>query len=129
MQVLPWICVALGAAPGAWLRWQFGLWLNPLFPHWPLGTLLANVSGGFLIGIFAALFQAYPGIDPLWRLFWMTGFLGAFTTFSSFSLETVNLLQQGRLMNAFGLIGLHLILSLIGTFAGFSIVHFVLKHL
>jgi fluoride exporter len=109
------ICV--GASAGALARWGLGLWLNPLAVM-PLGTLAANLVGGYLIGICVAVFQAMPQLDPAWRLALVTGFLGALTTFSSFSAEVVAMLQQQRYALALGTAGLHLFGSLLLTIAG-----------
>ena len=109
------ICV--GACLGALARWRLGLWLNPggLIP-W--GTLAANLIGGYLIGLCLALFQALPQLDPVWRALLITGFLGALTTFSTFSAEVLGLLQQQRLALALGLCALHVAGSLCMTWAG-----------
>jgi fluoride exporter len=111
------IAICLGASAGALARWGLGLWLSPggLIP-W--GTLAANLIGGYLIGVCIATFQALPHIDPVWRLLLVTGFLGALTTFSTFSAEVVELLQQGRYALAFGNASLHLFGSLLLTVAG-----------
>jgi protein CrcB len=81
-------------------------------------SLAANLIGGYLIGVCVGLFQNFPQLDPTWRLLWVTGFLGALTTFSTFSAEVVGMLQQGRLVLALGTAVLHLIGSLLLTFAG-----------
>ena len=109
------ICV--GACLGALARWRLGLWLNPggLIP-W--GTLAANLIGGYLIGVCVAVFQALPQLDPAWRLALVTGFLGALTTFSSFSAEVIGLLQQSRFATALGWSAVHLLGSLCMTYAG-----------
>lgn len=91
------ICV--GACVGALSRWGLGLWLSS-GATMPWGTLAANLIGGYLIGLFVALFQAMPQLDPAWKLALITGFLGALTTFSSFSAEVIGLLQQQRLIAA-----------------------------
>jgi CrcB protein len=102
---------------GALARWQLGLWLNPggLIP-W--GTLTANLVGGYLIGVCVAVFQALPELDPVWRLALVTGFLGALTTFSSFSAEVVGMLGQQRYAVALGTAAVHLFGSLLLTIAG-----------
>jgi CrcB protein len=109
------ICV--GACLGALARWGLGLWLNP-GAALPLGTLTANLIGGYLVGIAVATFQALPHIDPAWRLAIITGFLGALTTFSSFSAEVVGMLGQQRYLLGFGTAAMHLFGSLLLTVAG-----------
>jgi CrcB protein len=84
----------------------------------PWGTLAANLVGGYLIGVCVAIFQALPNLDPVWRLALVTGFLGALTTFSSFSAEVVNMLQQGRSILALTTTALHLLGSLLFTWIG-----------
>ncbi len=118
MQVL---AICIGACAGALMRWQLGLWLNPLAVSGtvlPWGTLAANLIGGYLIGICVAVFQAMPELDPTWRLLLITGFLGALTTFSSFSAEVVGMLGQQRYALAFATAGLHLLGSLTLTVIG-----------
>ncbi len=85
--------IALGAAIGANLRWVLGAALNAWFPHLPPGTLVANLLGAFLIGLAIAVFSALPELSSYWRLFFITGFLGALTTFSTFSAEIFNNLR------------------------------------
>ena len=111
------IAICVGASIGALSRWGLGLWLSPggLLP-W--GTLAANLIGGYLIGVCVAVFQSMPQIDPVWRLALVTGFLGALTTFSSFSAEVVAMLQQQRYTVALGTAALHLFGSLLMTMAG-----------
>lgn len=111
------IAICLGACIGALVRWQLGLWLNA-GAILPMGTLAANLVGGYLVGVAVAVFQALPHIDPVWRLAVVTGFLGALTTFSSFSAEVVGMLGQQRYLLAFGTAALHLFGSLLLTFAG-----------
>lgn len=105
--------ISAGASLGALARWQLGRWLNQPHALLPWGTLAANLVGGYVIGLLVALFQHSPHIDPVWRLVLITGFLGALTTFSSFSAETVVLLQSGR----FGLALLQCSLHLLGSLA------------
>jgi CrcB protein len=87
-------CVAAGAVVGALARWLAALWLNPLWQGFPLGTLLVNVVGGFLVGIAYVVFGRHP--HEAARLLLVTGFLGGLTTFSSFSMESLALLERGR---------------------------------
>ena len=117
------ICV--GACIGALARWGLGLWLNPAGLI-PWGTLAANLIGGYLIGVCIATFQALPQIDPVWRLLLVTGFLGALTTFSTFSAEVVGLLQQDRYALALGTASLHLFGSLLLTLAGIKTATFLI---
>jgi fluoride exporter len=113
------IAICMGASLGALGRWGLGLWLNPVASGgMPLGTLAANLIGGYLVGVCVAVFQALPQLDPAWRLALVTGFLGALTTFSSFSAEVVAMLQQQRYALALGTALLHLLGSLLLTVAG-----------
>ena len=109
--------ICIGACLGALARWGLGLWLNP-GALLPWGTLAANLIGGYLVGICVAVFQALPQLDPVWRLALVTGFLGALTTFSSFSAEVVGLLEQQRYGLALGTTALNLFGSLLLTIAG-----------
>lgn len=115
------LAICIGASLGALARWGLALWLNPLGPM-PLGTLAANLIGGYLIGICVAVFQALPELDPVWRLALVTGFLGALTTFSSFSAEVIAQLGQQRYALALGTAGLHLFGSLSLTILGMKTV-------
>nr|WP_315495855.1 fluoride efflux transporter CrcB [uncultured Rhodoferax sp.] len=115
------LAICLGACVGALARWQLGLWLNPVATAGtvlPWGTLAANLLGGYLVGVCVAVFQALPQLDPVWRLALITGFLGALTTFSSFSAEVVAMLGQQRYALALGTAALHLLGSLLLTVAG-----------
>jgi len=112
------LAVALGASLGALLRWGLGLGLNHLFPQLPPGTLVANLVGGYLVGLAVAAFTQHAQLPPEWRLFVITGFLGGLTTFSTFSAEVMNLLQQGRAVWAVATIGAHVAGSLLMTLAG-----------
>lgn len=102
------IAVGMGAALGAWVRWGMGLWLNPLYPSIPLGTLAVNWVGAYLIGFFIAFFAQHPGLSPEWRLLIITGFMGALTTFSTFSAEVVTLYMRGQVGYAITTAALHL---------------------
>ena len=112
------LAISTGASIGALLRWFLGAALNSFFPLIPLGTLVANLIGGYLIGLAIAIFAASPGFAPEWRLFIITGFLGALTTFSTFSAEVTSLMQEGRLAWACGAVAVHVCGSLLMTFAG-----------
>lgn len=112
--------VGVGAALGAWLRWGLSTWLNPRIAHFPLGTLTANLAGGYLIGLAVAYFLARHDLPPQWRLFVVTGFLGGLTTFSTFSAEVTELLSQGEYATGVTLAATHLAGSLLLTAAGFA---------
>jgi fluoride exporter len=114
--------VAIGGALGCLLRWYLAILLNRYFPAIPPGTVAANFIGCYVIGVGIALFATSPSIAPEWRLFVTTGFCGGLTTFSTFSVEVVTLLQAGRVGYAFGAMALHLIGSLLMTFAGIATV-------
>ena len=123
--MLPVLATCLGASLGALARWRLGLWLS-VGQGFPWGTLAANLIGGYLIGVCLALFQALPQLDPLWRLALITGFLGALTTFSSFSAEVVDLLMLQRYALALGTVALHLLGSLLMTVLGLQSVTWAL---
>ena len=94
------IVIAIGASVGAWLRWLLGIKLNALFPTIPPGTVVANMVGGYLIGLTIAFLAASPSLSPEWRLLIITGFCGGLTTFSTFSAETVTLIQEETALGA-----------------------------
>jgi fluoride exporter len=127
------IAICLGASTGALARWQLGLWLNPAHVNTtsaltlPWGTLAANLIGGYLVGVCVAVFQAMPNLDPVWRLALVTGFLGALTTFSSFSAEVVSMLNQGRYALALLTAGLHMLGSLTLTIIGIKSAAYVIN--
>ena len=116
----PLISIALGSILGAWLRWLIGLKLNPIFPAIPLGTVTVNFIGGFIIG-FAISYFSQSALGPNYKLFVITGFCGALTTFSTFSAEIIALLQQGKLSYAVAAIVIHVIGSLVFTLIGMSL--------
>jgi CrcB protein len=120
------LAICVGASAGALARWGLGLWLSPGGVI-PWGTLAANLIGGYLVGVCVAVFQALPHLDPLWRLALVTGFLGALTTFSSFSAEVVHLLLHQRYALALGTASIHLLGSLALTVAGIWTVRTVLS--
>jgi CrcB protein len=116
------LAIGLGAALGALARWGLAVGLNGLFPALPPGTLVANVVGGYLIGVAVALFAHQSALPPEWRLFVITGFLGGLTTFSTFSAEVVERLLAGQLPWALGLAFIHLAGSLTATWLGLATV-------
>ncbi|WP_374407422.1 fluoride efflux transporter CrcB [Hydrogenophaga sp.] len=112
------IAICLGASVGALSRWQLSLWLNQGHALLPWGTLIANLAGGWLIGVAVVFFQSQTQLDPAWRLALVTGFLGALTTFSTFSAEVVSMLQHARYALALGTTSLHVLGSLSLTLLG-----------
>jgi len=112
--------VGIGAAVGAWLRWALGSALNPVFPTLPMGTLAANLVGGYLIGLAVAFFAENASVPAEVRLFVITGFLGGLTTFSTFSAEAVTLLTRAQYGWGAALILSHLAGSLVMTLLGIA---------
>ena len=115
------LSISAGASLGAICRWLVGLWLNPYLSLFPLGTLLVNCVGGFLIGIAFAWFAVHDGASENMKLLIMTGFLGGLTTFSAFSIEVVNMLQLAHYGRALLTILLHLAGSIVCTILGIAL--------
>lgn len=116
------VVISFGASLGALLRWVLGVHLNAWFPSLPPGTLVANLAGGYLIGVAVAYFAGNPAISPEWRLLTITGFLGGLTTFSTFSAEVVVQLMAGRLAWALTTIAVHVLGSVAMTLLGIGTV-------
>jgi len=112
------LAVGIGGALGCWLRWMLGIAFNPLFPNMLMGTLAANLTGGYLIGVAIEYFTHHDSLPPELRLFVIVGFLGGLTTFSSFSAEAVELLADNQLGWAFVMVASHLLGSLAMTWLG-----------
>lgn len=129
MGVYSFFAVFGGAGLGACLRWWLGIVCNPIFPTVPLGTLAANLLGGYLVGVAVALFTANTSLPPELRLFVITGFMGGLTTFSTFSAEVVTLLTRGQVGWALIVAGAHLLGSLILTALGVLTVRWLLVQL
>lgn len=121
------LAVGLGAFAGALLRWGFGIWFNPLLPVMPLGTLAANLLGGFVIGAALGVFNQFQSLPPEIRLFVTTGFCGGLTTFSTFSAETVTLLLRQQYGWTLAIVSAHLFGSLAMTLAGIGVVRLLLR--
>jgi len=113
MTAAGFLAVGIGAALGAWLRWALSTWFNTAVPALPLGTLAANLIGGYLIGMAVAFFAANASLPPEWRLLCITGFLGGLTTFSTFSAESLQLLIAAQ----YGPAILHTVAHLFGSLA------------
>ena len=118
MSFCSFLAVGGGATFGAWLRWWLGIVLNPVFPTLPLGTLAANLTGGYLVGVAVAFFSGHAGLPPEARLFIITGFMGGLTTFSTFSAESVTLISRGEYTWALAHTAVHLGGSLVMTTLG-----------
>lgn len=118
MSGLPFLAVFAGAGLGALLRWWLGGWLNPVFPTIPMGTVAANLVGGFMVGVASAYFNHNSALAPEWRLLIITGFMGGLTTFSTFSVEVVTLIGRQEYWWALGAASLHLFGSLLLTALG-----------
>ncbi len=117
---LGFLAVGVGAALGAWLRWGLSAWLGGAHASLQAGTLAANLGGGYLVGLAIGFFSSFPHLDPAWRLFAVTGFLGGLTTFSSFSGESMLLLQRGQYAMALAHALLHLAGSVTLCVAGLA---------
>ena len=123
MSLLAALSVFVGAGLGALLRWLLGQRLNPVFPSIPLGTLTANLLGGFLVGFLLIWLNRHPGLAPEIRLLVITGFLGGLTTFSTFSAEVVTILSRGELLLGLSAAAAHLLGSLLLTALGMGLAH------
>lgn len=118
------LSISAGASLGALLRWFLAGRFNPLHDALPLGTLAANLLGGYLIGLAVAYFGERADLPPEIRLFVVTGFLGGLTTFSTYSAEVVTLMHEARYLPAFTVAALHLLGSFALTALGIATVHF-----
>jgi len=107
------LAVFIGGGTGSVARWALSMKLNPAHYAIPMGTLAANLTGAFIIGLGLAWFNRMTHIDPMWKLLLTTGFCGGLTTFSTFSAEVVFLLQEGRA----GWALLNVAVNLLGSFA------------
>jgi CrcB protein len=116
------VAICAGGSVGCLLRWFLGLCFANSGSVMPLGTLASNLLGGYIVGVAVAYFMLNNSLAPEWRLLVVTGFCGGLTTFSSFSAEVVQMLRQDRIMWAFSTAALHLVGSLLMTFAGFATV-------
>ncbi|WP_309669389.1 fluoride efflux transporter CrcB [Gemmatimonas sp.] len=114
------LAVALGGATGSVARYVIGVLLQPSNSGFPVSTLLINVGGSFCIGVLARLFDA-PDHNQLFRVALTVGLCGGFTTFSTFSAETVTLLQQGKAGRAGLYIAVSVVAGILATFAGLMV--------
>ena len=121
------LAVGGGAAAGAWLRWWLGMLLNPIFPTLPLGTLAANLLGGWLMGLAIGFLSHSESLPPEMRLLLTTGFLGGLTTFSTFSAETAALIAHEQYGWTAAIVAAHVIGSVLMTLAGATMIGMVLR--
>jgi len=121
------MAVGGGAAVGAWLRWWLGIVLNPIFPTLPLGTLAANLLGGWLMGLALGFLGHYEALAPEMRLLLTTGFLGGLTTFSTFSAETATLISREQYGWTAVIVTVHVIGSVSMTLIGAGMVGLMLR--
>lgn len=122
-----WLWVALGGAIGASLRYGAGIWLFKPSGLFPWATWIVNILGCFAAGVFFAFSQKYPVLQQEARLFLMVGILGGFTTFSSFGLESFQLLKQGQMSLAFIYMASSVIVGVIALIIGFYLTHSLLQ--
>ena len=123
-----WGGIAIGAVLGAWLRYGFALLLNPVFPTLPLGTVAANLLGGFLMGVVISNFPPYMGLPVEVRLAFATGFLGGLTTFSTFDAESVTLWLRGQWGWALAHLGVHVVGGIGLCLAGIGLGRLLTRH-
>ena len=110
--------VSFGGAFGAIARYSLNTLLAKSFAPFPFATFFINVTGSFLIGFLAIIFTEKFTESENWRLFLTVGFLGAYTTFSTFELETFELLREKQLVTAFFYVSASFIVGLFGVFSG-----------
>ncbi|WP_428428377.1 fluoride efflux transporter CrcB [Pararhizobium sp.] len=116
------LLVAAGGAVGSVLRYLVGLWtLRSFGPSFPWGTLTVNITGSFLIGVFAEVIARKFGASAEMRVFLITGILGGYTTFSAFSLDAITLLERGELVTALIYVASSVLLSALAVFAGLAL--------
>lgn len=121
------LSIALGSVIGAWLRWGISLKFNSVFENIPFGTVIVNLTGAFIIRL-AVSFFSNIAISPNYKLFVVTGFCGALTTFSTFSVEIIALLQASKFEYAISIIAIHVMGSLIFTVLGILSYQFFTNH-
>jgi len=115
------LAIAIAGAFGALARWGVGSWFGQRFPSFAWGTLVVNVSGSFVLGLLFALLIERAAGTPTMRLALTTGLMGAYTTFSTFSLETMRMFEEGATGSALANIGLSLALGLAAVWLGLSL--------
>jgi CrcB protein len=127
MNLVSALAIACGASIGALMRWALGLALNPILPNMPLGTLAANLIGGFIMGLVLGLFDQLQTLPIAWRLAITTGFLGGLTTFSAFSGETATLILRQQWGWTTAIIVAHVAGSVLATLLGIAAIRALLR--
>lgn len=119
------LAVGLGSFLGGISRYLITLFIqNKFLSTFPYGTLFVNITGCFLIGVVYALSDK-GNVSPVWRIFLATGVMGGYTTFSSFSNETVSMIRDAQYLAAFSYVAFSIIIGLAATFAGISIIKYL----
>jgi fluoride exporter len=122
--MMNFLIIGIGGFLGAVARYGVGLWIGRQWGRsFPIGTFVINVSGSFLIGLLMSLFTERFMVNPQWRLLSVVGFLGAYTTFSTFEYETGALLRDGEWLIAM----LNVVLSVIVGFAALKLGEMIAK--
>src|SRR6476659_9467444 len=117
------LLIAFGGALGSVSRYGCQRWIYQIYPHpFPFGTFAVNIVGSLLIGVFYGLSEKGDLLSPDWRLFLTTGFCGGFTTFSTFSFETISLLKEGNYSYALGYVLLSVVLGLLAVWLGIFVI-------
>lgn len=120
------LIVGIGGFFGAIARYALALWIGQKWGRiFPLGTFFINISGSFLIGLIMPLFTERFMVNPQWRLFFAVGFLGAYTTFSTFEFETGGLIRDGE----WALATLNVVLSVLAGFMALKLGDVIAKSL
>jgi len=117
--------IGLAAAMGAWSRWGIGILLNAMHPVFPLGTLTANLVGGYFMGISMGAFELFNDLSPDLKIIINIGFFGGLTTFSAFTAEVFQLLQKNEFVASLTLVALHVIGSLLMAYLGWLSISFI----
>lgn len=119
---MQWLAIALGGALGSVFRFAAVSYLTPMLNYrFPIGTFVVNLLGSFLIGVAYVLLVEKTKLPVEYRLFFISGLLGGFTTFSAFSLEILQLWQEGHVFNALAYATGSVILGLLMAFAGMAL--------